>query len=188
MDQNIREWINTLASVFAAIGTVTAVILSLYYSRYEYRLRKIDKKDQDEKEKRIQANMIAAWISDIPCNQDKQDEYNFVTMQIVNNSRLPIYNIVAKRVRLYSDGSVTPLNDEDEKFIVKIDLLPPGEQKYRIRQPDGGMSMRFGLELAFQDSAGQSWIRQGDGILKEISENPILYYDISRPTLWSSLF
>ncbi len=43
------------------------------------------------------------------------------------------------------------------------------------------MSLRFGVELAFQDAAGRNWLRRGDGHLSEVQQEPIALYGIGRP-------
>jgi hypothetical protein len=50
----------------------------------------------------------------------------------------------------------------------------------------GGMHKRFGIELAFKDAAGQLWVRQGDGTLKQVKKHPLDLYNISRPVGWES--
>jgi hypothetical protein len=54
----------------------------------------------------------------------------------------------------------------------------------RIEQPGQGMMRRYGIELAFQDAGGCYWLRQGNGILKQIDQHPVDLYGIPRPVPW----
>jgi hypothetical protein len=67
-----------------------------------------------------------------------------------------------------------------------VGQVPPGQIETFMRDIDYGMSMRFGLELAFQDAAGRYWRRLGDGRLEELAVGPVDFYGLDRPVDWES--
>jgi hypothetical protein len=62
--------------------------------------------------------------------------------------------------------------------------VAPGKRSTQVTFGGHGMSMRFGVEIAFQDAAGRNWRRLADGRLEEINANPVDFYKLSRPLGW----
>jgi hypothetical protein len=48
------------------------------------------------------------------------------------------------------------------------------------------MSSRAGVEIAFQDSAGRSWIRDYRGALRQLKGDHVSHYGLSEPLSWRS--
>jgi hypothetical protein len=46
------------------------------------------------------------------------------------------------------------------------------------------MHKRFSIELAFRDSNGRNWVRDGSGVLQQIETDPLAHYGIDPPVSW----
>lgn len=64
-----------------------------------------------------------------------------------------------------------------------LSIVPPGEYYTKIHILHG-MSFLAGVELAYQDSDGKNWIRNGLGIIKQINVSPSEYYSLPLPLAW----
>jgi hypothetical protein len=71
-------------------------------------------------------------------------------------------------------------------LIVFAGQIPPGQHQYQMNFYGRGMYLRFGVELAFRDAAGQSWPRRGNGLLEKTEKKPLELYDINPPVPWES--
>jgi phosphatidylserine decarboxylase len=163
-----------------AIGTVGAVVVSLYFSTKESR-------DRTKREKQAQASQISGWVGGkIPKDNPYYNE-NESLLTLFNNSNQPVYNVVA-RTYIRHPEEHNKLHDYDtEKRCGKIEVLPPGKFVTIVYFSDGGMCKTHKLEISFQDSYGISWKRKTNGILVEIFENPFDYHGVERPVNYSVL-
>ncbi len=132
---------------------------------------------------RAQAANVTAWFVEYDSEQDHPHRV-YYGLCVNNGSQEPVYDLVAKTVRT---SLKTPSSDTHEKnveFTAKVGCVPPGRINTRINTPGGGMHKRYSVEIAFRDAAGQHWIRQGNGILKELSVDPISFYNLTQPVSW----
>lgn len=126
------------------------------------------------KMKESQAELITAWI-----DQEDDDGYGWVA--IVNKSNIPVYKVILSVVNIQND----PSSGKDTPNFLRayLDLVPPGKYYTRI-QVHHGMSFISGLEIAFIDSFGQFWVRNGNSQLSKINMPPNEYYNIGLPLSW----
>jgi hypothetical protein len=110
-----------------------------------------------------------------------------------NDSSQPVYDLIANEVAVHGSGSRTAVGRgryevdsgiSPHRFRVYMTLVPPGKTVTRIEHGGGGMYRRFGIEFAFRDAAGRGWLRQGDGILRSITQHPTELYEIEGPIPW----
>lgn len=70
-----------------------------------------------------------------------------------------------------------------------VQTLPPrGRYWVMVDGPDNQpMQGQLGLEMAFTDAGGQSWIRRASGELQPIQGDTFKHYGIGRPVQYNSL-
>jgi hypothetical protein len=108
---------------------------------------------------------------------------------LLNSSEEPVYRVVIWIVDIQGAGPETgeaitegELDEgEDGLWPAVIALLPPGTYRSTVSNFHGGMGERPGVEIAFTDATGLSWIRRSDGRLEEINEDPVVYYKVDEP-------
>ena len=64
--------------------------------------------------------------------------------------------------------------------------IPPGEWETEVSGGWAGMSARPGVELAFTDQTGRSWLRSAGGSVQQISQSPANYYGLTPPLDWQA--
>jgi hypothetical protein len=118
-----------------------------------------------------QAALVSGWV-----NADG------ATVTLANNSSEPIYEVVATFVLVQGAGPRRgeDLSGESDRRYVHF-LLPPG--RYGEKAPEGwrGMFAQPGIEVAFTDRKGISWIRRADGTLEEVSRRAFDHFNLTRP-------
>lgn len=173
---NIR--LEHFAFVFEIIGSLAtaATLIWLVVERDQLQ------KEKRESEKREQAAGVSTWLSKKAFHSGHLMRQTIV---LNNNSDSPIYNIVVSIVDARNKdakGEETP-----EEFRRVIDASPPG-QAFCLA-PEGYMGMGFhpSVEIAFSDANGNHWVRRGNGQLKELPEDPFVYYKIPQPPVYEDL-
>ncbi len=158
----------------AAVGTVGAVIVALVLSGREGRR-------QIRAQRRHQAELVTGWLSgNSRSSSETQQMLRRVDLQ--NASSQLVYHVIISLV--ITRGAGTIQREYGTEYRTFLGELPPGKRSTEIEHGDGGMMMRFGIELAFRDAAGRSWLRDADGLLKEIPNDPAVYYGLSEPVPW----
>lgn len=106
------------------------------------------------------------------------ETYPEVIINICNNSNLIITDIVATVVVIQGGGiHDARLYNSNDRVSKKI--LYPGETyDMKLDSCGGGMNMKFGIEVAFNDSKGNNWVKSGNGIYKIVKETPCDYYGL----------
>jgi hypothetical protein len=176
------DWWNAIGAAFGALGTLAAVIVALILSVKQSR-------EAEKKDRRRQAEKVTAWF-DYNSQVEQSDQHKvYVVIHIRNASDQMIYDLIAQTVSVQGAFRSSAIGDSEERnseFGRRVGNLPPGETITQINTGGGGMHKRFGIELAFKDAAGQLWVRQGDGTLKQVKKHPLDLYNFSRPVGWEN--
>jgi hypothetical protein len=160
-----------LSDWLTAIGTIGAVVTALWLSSKDARrLRK-------EKE-REQAERISGWMEELEENDPERKTILTHRLIVRNASEQLVYNLVASIVT--ANGSPVGRNE----YRTYAGRVPPGQSQYIVEHPGHGMSKRFSIEVAFQDSGGRCWVRNGKGELKRTDKDPLSHYGIDPPVGW----
>jgi hypothetical protein len=172
---------------WAAVGSIAtsiAVVITL-----------VGLADARTQERFAQARRISAWLYG-----DQSEESGSGTL--LNGSEQPVYGVVVWTVDIQGSGPRTgeemmdsgdpemmDSGDPEYQYVPTtiIALLPPGTYRTPLPPFQPGMGMRPGLEIAFTDAAGQSWIRRADGQLNEINEAPVDHYGLDPPFTFETL-
>jgi hypothetical protein len=129
-----------------------------------------------------QAQHISAWIT------GQKDDSNgmYLTCKLYNASDTPVYDVVITPVFVQGAG---PTKSEDvwkqnlsgHMYGGVTGILPPG--KFQTGIPFGGNipSGQIGLEIAFTDASGNSWIVRSKGVINQITKDPFKYYQVPMP-------
>jgi hypothetical protein len=164
-----------LATWVGSIGVVGTLYLALVQIRAEQRHRRADQHAAQERERRRQAERISGWPG--------IDEVETTTLIILNRSDEPVYEVVVTLV-FVQGGGVRRGEDygpRNYQSVSVISVLPPGRWRVDVRGGWHGMMRRPGVEVAFIDRAGITWIRRATGTLEEVMLSPIDHYGLGRP-------
>lgn len=144
-----------------------------------------ERSDQEHREHRAHATCISAWPVAGPS----------FGIQLVNTSDEPIYEVVVLPV--FIQGAAPRTGEEWAPLVSRLDnpepsphvvfgALLPGRWRTQMPPVDTGIpGGRLGVEIGFSDRNGNHWIRRATGVLEEIPNNAIDYYDIWRPLAYS---
>jgi hypothetical protein len=175
----------------AAIGTVGAFATGFWQIASERRRRIADEEERRIERRREQARLISAYMgeeegprngsADEPSDRDGQTSF-----YLANNSTEPVYSLVVGLVFIQGAAPHTMeemLRLNQEQFhrqgpVTTVSILPGG--LYRVKIAGTGwhriMSGRAGVEIAFTDRAGASWIRRASGTLEELRKPTLDYF------------
>jgi hypothetical protein len=176
-------------------GTVITGLVALYgaglSTRVFFAQPTRDRITADEAQRR-QADQVTGWL--VKYEGPAEPGKLFFGLVLQNDSSQPVYDLIANEVAVHGSGSRTAVRrDRGEakaaglsphRYRVYMTLVPPGKTVTRIGHGGGGMYRRFGVEFAFRDAAGRCWLRQGDGILRSINQQPTELYEIEGPIPW----
>lgn len=176
--QAFWEWfVSPAAGIIATwvggIGTTAAVIVALWQSGRETRKQRKD-------ERMSQARNVAAWIASdalVPSSGDpvKAGDRQEV-VHIKNGSEVPIYTVSVVLVPLKGTeaerGEVLVTNGPEMASLSVYSVVPSGTYRATFALPPWAnkKEQRVGVEVAFKDSAGRSWVRRGNGELKSLGK------------------
>lgn len=130
-----------------------------------------------EKE-REQAERISGWMEELEENDPQRKTIGTHRLIVRNASEQLVYNLIASIVT--ANGLPVGRNE----YCTYAGRIPPGQSEYIVEHPGHGMSKRFSIELAFQDSGGRYWVRNGKGQLTPTNKDPLSYYGIDPPVGW----
>jgi hypothetical protein len=154
-------WIDAIANVFSAVGTVGAFAVAMVLFRREQRREEV----RDEEERRDQAVKVSAWIEAVRGTHGGRE----VVFHVHNASAMPIYE-VSLLTPIPGDGTgdegeVGEGEDHDEAEF--IGLVPPGQTIRRPAPPEWANAYYAPepVPIEFRDSSGQPWTRDDTGKL-----------------------
>ena len=176
-EQDWLDYVQKLAPAASALGTIAAVVTSLYLA---------GRQGRDRRER--QAEQITAWFVDYDGEQDRTDRI-YTGLRVSNASTQAVYDLIAQTVGIEGSVRKTAVGDTEERnreHGALIGTVPPGLLTTRINAGSHGMHRRFGVEIAFQDAAGQHWIRGATGLLREADKHPVDLFNLSRPVGWGA--
>lgn len=175
----------------AAIGTVGAFATGFWQIRNERRRRQSDERDRRIERHREQARLISAYMGEEegPAQQEPgppSERNGRTSFYLANNSAEPVYSVVVGLVFIQGAGPHTiedMLELNRKQFsrqgpVTTVSILPGGLYQVQIRGTGWHRIMggRAGVEIAFTDRAGASWIRRATGSLDELSKPTLDYF------------
>ncbi len=166
----VREWLVLAAAVIA-------VVVGFQQIGDEREARKEVERRLARSEAREQAEKIAAWIA-----RDREAGMDAV---LANRSEQPVYQVILWRVAAYGAGAHSGRElDERSGEYRTFATLPPGEYETLFEPGFHGMGLKPGVEIAFRDQAGITWVRFADGRLKRSRVSPIEFYGLNEAQGW----
>ena len=137
-------------------GTVVTGLMAVYgavLSTVTFRAQRAPDRLARREARGGQAEQIVAWL--VQSDGPQEPPYRqYLGLMLQNRSSQPIYYLIASIVSLAGSGRRTAVGDpRSREFRTFVGHLPPGETQTRIEFPGREMHHRFGVELAFQDSA-----------------------------------
>ena len=137
------------------------------------RLRAEALREAEGRERRQQAERISGWPG--------QDSPPNTPLILLNRSNEPVYEVVATLVLIQGAGAHRGEDYIPPGYRRVIAILPPGRWRVNVDSGWAGMSRRPGVEIAFTDRAGITWIRRSTGMLEEVKMPAIDHYGLDRP-------
>lgn len=135
----------------------------------ERRNRQEEDANRQAKENRVQADTIAAWIVPRPYEAAPGQFSNKFIVDVQNGSTTPVYTVV---VTLVPIKGAAPRRSEDltpaDRLTKLLMAMPPRTFWVEFPRPPMAMGMEYGVEIAFRDTAGRSWVRRVDGNLESL--------------------
>ncbi|WP_432624331.1 hypothetical protein [Bifidobacterium sp.] len=125
-----------------------------------------------------QANKVSAWLSLKAPDNDPYRDGQRQWVNIRNSSTQSVYNVVISSGVIFGAGDASGKGREHASVIA---TLPPGEYQVDIPHLDFGMSKEFAAVISFTDTTGQSWVRDANGKLSKIKQNPYEYMETGLP-------
>jgi hypothetical protein len=166
----------TLGELIVGAGTIALAIFALAQIAIERRARR-------RTEHRVQAEHISAWP------HSYWGSSTDTSLVLHNGSDSPVYRAVVSFVFIqgaapHSGRELMANRDLVGQFVRTFAVIPPGRHFTTVPGGWAGMMRRPGVEIAFVDQAGVSWLRTAEGRLSEIRQEPVDYYGLSRPVSW----
>jgi hypothetical protein len=166
----------TVGELIVGVGTVALAIFALAQIAIERRARK-------QGALRAQAERVSAWPYAYWGNSAQ------TILVLHNGSDEPVYRAIVSLVFIQGaaprTGKALIANlDQFGEFVRTFTVIPPGRHYTTVPGGWAGMMRRPGVELAFVDRAGVSWLRSGDGRLSRMRREPADYYGLPQPIPW----
>lgn len=173
------HWLEHLgAAGWSAIATAVGVLVALWFGGSDRRARR-------RAEERAHAEQIAAWMA--PPRLD--DSMGDGAVIISNASMQPIYDLAAVLVFRSGAAPRTGLDwvdlDQGQTMISLVAQVPPGRYLQGLDVPDNtpmGTGGVLAVEIAFTDRSGKHWLRNSEGVLRRLDQDPVDHYQLGRPS------
>lgn len=163
-----KDWLGDVATWVSGIGIVCTFIIGFIQINNERKVRK-------EKERKEQAERISAFIF--------KETPTKTTVALLNLSSEPIYEAIVS-ISAFQGSSISPTKHISRQYTSFLSVIPPGKSYTFISGDYHELSFHPGIEIAFKDGKGKSWVRSTRGNLKEIAKAPIEHYNLQRPLKW----
>lgn len=168
----VREWLILAAAVIA-------VVVGFQQIGDEREARRAVEQRLARSEAREQAEKIAAWIA--------RDHDAGMDAVLANRSEQPVYQVILWRVAAYGAGARSGRElDERSGEYRTFAALPPGEYATLFQPGFNGMGLKPGVEIAFRDQAGVTWVRFADGRLRRTRASPVEFYGLNEAQGWET--
>jgi hypothetical protein len=168
-------------AIAAIIGTIAAIGGAVFAY--------LQLSNQTSAQKKAEVQGQAEDISAVAIGEDgarfnKEPYVAGTRIGIYNKSSTPVNHVVVTLVT--NDRSGLGLESEQKRESQRyVRALPPGEFEVEVSAGWHGMSAQPGVELAFEDQSGRSWLRRATGTLVQIHD-PVSYYGLPNPMDWGS--
>jgi hypothetical protein len=167
---SVRDWLILFAAVAAAF-------VGWQQIADERNARKAGEQRLLREARRSQAEKISAWI-------DADHEFS-MDATLANRSNQPVYQVVIWRVAAYGAGPRSGRElDESSGEYRTFATLPPGRYTTFFGPGFHGAGLKPGVEVAFRDQAGITWVRAEDGLLRRSNLSPADLYGLAEPQAW----
>jgi len=191
-------WSVAVPGILTGVGTlalaVSTVVLAYQdRSRTDKRFTATAEKERHSAE-REQAEAISAWPLGHPNGMGPgETPQPQMPIYIVNGSSQLIYEVAIWNVFIQGaaphTGEDWVQRGEDEPYwhqLVAIAAVPPGRWEVSIDFDTGPPQSVRGVEVAFTDRSGTTWLRRATGPLEKLSQAAPEHYGLARPLSYRS--
>jgi len=179
-------WTVSAPGWITGAGTLGLAAVTFQQGRREKKARiqaeAVGRQRQDDAD-RHQASRISSWVH---FGEEASDGASSTVISLCNMSDAPVYNFVAVIVFVMGVGPHTGRESIDlvtagvQPWAV-VTTMPPGVWDIDMGSGWIGMSRRAEAEIAFTDTSGRHWLREGTGGLREIEASGPKYYRLNGP-------
>lgn len=177
--ENGIHW-GDVATWVTGIATIALFVVAFWQINIERAERKRQNKEAVDRQKRDQAEHITSWI--VGESKEVQDNPR-AWIAILNQSAMPVYDVVISMVMVQGSGSREGIGTP-QGYRVSLSVVSPGKSFTSVAATYHGMHRHPGIEIAFKDVAGISWVRKANGDLLNIEQSTITYYGLDLPVGW----
>ncbi len=171
-----------VAAAVAGGGLITAVVAVVQFG-----LLLRDRSAARRRDRQAQAEMVSGWPG--ATGEDSLElSDGEVVVTLANDSAKVIYGAAVFLVAELGRSPATAEElvrggDPDSPPYRLLGIGPPGRHVIGVPWTAGGMHVQLGVELAFTDAAGISWIRRISGELEHLPEGPAKHFglDLTAP-------
>jgi len=171
-----------VATWVTGFATLLLFIVALFQIRVERMARIKRERESETRARRDQAEHISCWV----VTETTGDAISLVWVAVLNQSTQPVYQMI---VSIYGVGQTGHYVQGDAPASkTTVGVAPPGKGYVGIPAGYAGMFRRPGVEIGFQDGAGNNWVRKPWGELLEIGISTMEYFHIDLPANWKGLY
>jgi hypothetical protein len=111
-------------------------------------------------------------------------------IDLYNNTGAPVYKAVVSLVFIQGGAWQTGRElDQNARgaaheFQRDVQVIPTGRSRISVSGDWGSLTARPGVEIAYEDESGRSWLRTAYGQLYRLKSSPPAYYGLSTPLDW----
>ena len=203
-------WSVAFPGILTGIGTLLLAFVTVVLA-YQDR-RRNDQAQREERERndqllaetsqreaaqqhRAQAEVISAWTS----GRLRSEVSGTITegglaVELSNPSAQPIYDVLIFEVFVQGSGPGTGedwmadhLASNHFRAFKALPSVPPGTWAVELEWVSPPPQGVIGIEIAFTDRSGATWIRRATGQLVELTTAPPEHYGLSRPFPYAGL-
>jgi hypothetical protein len=124
----------------------------------------------------MQQNKIAAWFVETTENPEW-------VVELINSTDFPVTKLILATVDIR--GKPTDGRKSPPGMRAYLRILPPGKW-YTVLAGHMGMNFVPGIEMAFVDWHGRTWLKDGLGNLKQLKIDPLSYFNVAEPVSWEN--
>jgi hypothetical protein len=110
-------------------------------------------------------------------------------IDLYNSTGAPVFKAIVSLVFIQGLGwrtgkQLAQMPQTASEYQRAVQIIPTGRSRIHIYGGWGTLAARPGVEIAYRDESGRSWLRTADGRLESIREDPSGYYGLTTPLDW----
>jgi hypothetical protein len=111
-------------------------------------------------------------------------------IDLYNDTGAPVYKAIVSLVFVQGGGWQTGRELDHipggpaSEYQRDVQAIPTGRSRISVSGSWGSLTARPGVEVAYEDESGRSWLRTAEGRLYRLKVAPPAYYGLNTPLDW----